>query len=270
MVAGNKTRIRRRKYRRQSRYRKRGGGADKLKVAILFYGRISSYEHSLEYINSIYKNPRFTAVVFCSLNLKNMSPYIKNFCKEFNVTDEQINIEPTQLPESYMEDPHNKTVCTPSYTNCFNNYSTYYHQNKAFKLMEEYQKRHNMLFDIVIIFRADMNSKNAPNVFPIAETIAPNTIYIAKPIGVMKLDCQEAYKNQGNNFYSNGLSTLSAYGNNEAMKKYTSLIEHKDTHQDHPEIMLFKHVNRMGLAVQRFDHDIVLNPGRKNSHYLSE
>lgn len=274
MASAKKTRKHRNRNRRKSRYRKRGGGADTKKLAILFYGRISSYEHSLEYINSVYKNPRFTSVVFCSLNLKNKSEYITNFCKEFSITDEQINIEPTPYPESYDKDPHNKVFCATD-TNCVNTYSTYYHQNKAFKLMEKYQKHHNMVFDIVLMFRADTNARDAPNVFPIGDTIAPNTVYIPKPIGAAEIGPggvtrEEFEVHRGSNCYSDGLTTLAAYGNMEAMKKYASLVEHIKTELNHPERMLFKHLQDMEVNVERFGHEITLNPERRDTKYPTE
>lgn len=274
MGATKRVRKRRYKPRRRSRYRKRGGAVGTKHLAILFYGRISSYEHSLEYINSIYKNPRFNCVVFCSLNLKNKSQYITDFCKEFNIADEQINIEPTEYPAAYKDNVHNKTFCeTP--TSCINTYSMYYHQHKAFKLMEGYEKRHSTAFDIVVMFRPDMNAKDAPNVFPIEETIAPNTIYVPRPVGATEigpngLTPEECEEQHGSDFYRNGLTTLAAYGNKEAMKKYTSLIEQGNPELDHPEVLLFEHVEKMGLKLHRFDHNIVLNPERKDAKYPTE
>lgn len=274
MVAIKKTRKHRNKHRRKSRYRKRGGGTHTKNLAILFYGRISSYEHSLEYINSIYKNPRFKCVVFCSLNLKNKSQYVKDFCREFKITDEQINIEPTRFPAAYKDNLHNITFCERP-TSCLNTYSMYYHQNKAFRLMEKYEKHHSTAFDVVVMFRPDMNAKDAPNVFPIEDTIAPNTIYVPRPIGATEigpngLTPEECEKQHGSDFYSNGLTTLAAYGNSESMKKYSSLIEQGNTELDHPEVLLFEHVQNMDLKLHRFDHNIAINPERKDTKYPTE
>lgn len=269
MGVANKTK----KHRHGSRSKTRR--ANLQEVAILFYGRVSSYEHSLEYINSIYKNPRFKCVVFCSLNLKEKSPYIAKFCKEFDIADEQINIEPTELPALYTEDKTSKTYCDREHTNCYNVYSMFYHQGKAFKLMETYEKRHKMDFDTVVVLRADMNAKKKPNAFPILNTIRPNTIYIPKAskstyINSNGLSSNGLAKEHASNYYKSGITTLAAYGDTKAMKKYTSLIQHLNSALGDPETMLFKHLKDMGLSIKRFTHSINLNPERNNSKYPSE
>jgi hypothetical protein len=250
----------------------KGGG--KKRVALLFWGRISSYEHSLEYIKSIYNNPDFTCVVFCSLNMSKKNKYVNGFCKEFDIKDEQINIEPTRVPESYGKNPKNKELChggerIASIRDgiCYNTYSLFYHQNKAFNLMEAYSDNHSMNFDIVVVFRADMNAENEPNVFPITRRIEANTVYIPKKsYGMNDIGDNGRAIKHASNYYDNGITTLAAYGDFESMKKYCSLVEKNIDVFDNPEIMLLDHLKDMELDIRRFTHDIRLNPERFDNY----
>jgi len=257
---------------RRTRRNMKGGG--KKRVALLFWGRISSYEHSLEYIKSIYNNPDFTCVVFCSLNMSKKNKYVNGFCKEFDIKDEQINIEPTRVPESYGKNPKNKELChggerIASIRDgiCYNTYSLFYHQNKAFNLMEAYSDNHSMNFDIVVVFRADMNAENEPNVFPITRRIEANTVYIPKKsYGMNDIGDNGRAIKHASNYYDNGITTLAAYGDFESMKKYCSLVEKNIDVFDNPEIMLLDHLKDMELDIRRFTHDIRLNPERFDNY----
>ena len=257
---------------RRTRRNMKGGG--KKNVALLFSGRILSYEHSLEYIKSIYDNPDFTCAVFCSLNMSKKNKYVNDFCKKFHIKDEQINIESTLVPDSYGNNPKNKELChggesLGSITGgiCYTTYSSFYHQNRAFKLMEKYSGKHKMNFDIVVIFRADMNAENEPNVFPIMRSIQANTVYIPKKSDGMDDigDNGRAIKH-ASNYYDNGITTLAAYGDFESMKKYCSLVEKNIDVFDNPEIMLLDHLKDMELDIRRFTHDIRLNPERFDNY----
>ena len=157
------------KKRRLSSFKKHRGG-NKKNIALIFYGRVSSYESSIEYLNSIFRNPAFNCKVFCSLNLKKTNNYIKELCNIFEIGDEQINIEPTVLAQNYID--MNKELCKDISYSCYSSYSSFYHQNKAFNLVEQYKNKNNINFEVVIVLRADLNpSNNAPKVFLINDNI---------------------------------------------------------------------------------------------------
>ena len=247
----------------------RGGGEKN--VALILCGRVNSYEHSLEYLNSIFKNPNFNCKVFCSLNLPTTNQYIQDFCKTFEVGDEQFNIERIQIPQSYVN--MNEEFCyqTPvgdkpppaAYNGCYSTYSLYYNQNRAFNLVERYVNKYNMNFDVVILFRADINpSSNNPKVFPVNDIIKPNTVYIPRINSERTINSS---KNTSNCF-SHGITTLAAYGNFDTMKKYCSLINNI-TMVDSAEKMLLNHLKNMKINIERFVHEMTTNPERKDPKY---
>ena len=247
----------------------RGGG--KKNVALILYGRVNSYEHSLEYLNSIYRNPNFNCKVFCSLNLPKTNKYIQDFCKTFEVADEQLNIESIKIPQSYVDMNENFCGNTPvgdkappnKFDGCYSTYSMYYNQNRAFNLVETYMSKYNMNFDVVIVFRADMNpSNNNPKVFPVNDIIKANTVYIPRIDGERTINSSK----NTSNCYSHGITTLAAYGNFDTMKKYCSLIKNL-TMVDAPEKMLLSHLKEMKLDIERFVHEITNNPQRKDPKY---
>lgn len=236
-------------------------GGNKKNVALIFHGRVNSYEFSMEYLNSIFRNPKFNCKAFVSLNLEKTNDYIKEFCNIFEIGTEQLNIEATVLPQSYID--MNKELCGEGA--CYFSYSMFYHQNKAFDLLEQYKNKHNINFDIVIVLRADLNrSNNAPNIFLINDNIKTNTVYIPhkndldKPIN--------SKVNTSSNYYSDGITTLLAYGDFDTMKKYCSLIKNL-TSVTHAEIMLLNHIKNMNIHIERYTDELRVNPSRRNSKY---
>ena len=67
-------------------YRKMRGGTTPLKVAILFGGRVLGYENVKDNLSNIMNT--YNPTVFCSLNKKNKSEYIKEFCDFMKIDDE--------------------------------------------------------------------------------------------------------------------------------------------------------------------------------------
>jgi len=205
------------------------------------------------------------------LNLPKTNEYIQEFCKIFEVSDEQINIEPVKIPQSYVD--MNKDFClrTPvgdkapptEFDPCYSTYSMYYNQNKAFDLVETYMNKHSMNFDIAIVFRADLNpANNNSKVFPVNDIIKPNTVYIPRIDGESTIDLLKVTSN----WYPDGITTIAAYGNFDTMKKYCSLIKNTKI-VDAAEKMLLTHLKNMKLDIERFVHEILSNPQRKDAKY---
>jgi hypothetical protein len=141
----------------------------------------------------------------------------------------------------------------------------FYHQNKAFKLMEEYAAKHARSFDIVLVFRADINAEPPPNRFPIVDTVKANTVYIPHSGEPFSPGINSRAKRHVNDY--DGITTVAAYGNSDSMRKYCSLIEKKDSIINHPEVMLLTHLNSCGLNIERFTHNIKMNPERYDKKY---
>lgn len=232
-------------YRRKRRVkrsltRRHRGGAPK-NVALLFAGRIKAYEHN-EKLKAI--KDKFNATVFCSINKKNKSDYIKKFCETFDITDERLNLEHTVAPDwmkGYKKTPETLYDHT---------YSQYYNRFKAFELLEKYQKHHNMKFDCIIFMRVDMDSSLSPEL-EIGD-IKPNTLYVPETI-----------------YDWSGLNDQMAYGDFDTMKIYCDVVHNIKKmceEQDltfHAESMLKKHIENSGLHLERFRHFYRLHDKRK-------
>jgi hypothetical protein len=162
------------------------------KIAIIFSGRIKGYANVLPKLQKLID--MYNPVIFCSVNESVFTDEIEQFSKDLEVPKSQINVELTLLP-SWSEKCN---LMNP----VLNVYSMFYHQNKAFTLVEEYQKRKKMAFDCILYYRADMNSTDT------LELKMPlnNTVYLPNDRGY------------------GGFNDRMAYGDFHTMKIYCSLI----------------------------------------------
>lgn len=163
------------------------------KVAMIFSGRIKGYGNVVHRLQEIVK--MYNPVIFCSLNDTAFTDEIDRFCKDLNIPKSQLNIEQTMLPMWAGK----CSLVNP----VLNVYSMFYHENRAFKILEEYQKTNFMMFDCILYYRADMNSTDT------LQLMMPlkNTVYLPNDRGY------------------GGYNDRMAYGDYEAMKAYCSLID---------------------------------------------
>ena len=68
----------------------------KLKVAIIFPGRITAYEHCTG-LDDLYN--RYDCTAFCSLNKSNTNEYLNTFFRKYNIGSSQTHFEKTVYPE---------------------------------------------------------------------------------------------------------------------------------------------------------------------------
>lgn len=125
----------------------------------------------------------------------------------------------------------------------------FYHRYKVFELCKAYSQKHNIKFDYVLFFRADIQSSDTLELIP----LAPNTVYIP-----------EGYDFEG------GLNDLMAYGSMEVMEKYSNLVNNikkmciEQKLLFHPESFVRKHLENEAITVVRFPYSLELNPARKD------
>ena len=163
------------------------------KVAMIFSGRIKGYKHVLPRLQQIVNT--YNPVIFCSLNDSAYTDEIDQFCKDLNIPKSQVNIEPTVLPRWSDK----CRLVNP----VLHVYSMFYHQNRAFKLLEKYQEQKFMTFDCILYYRADMNSTDTLNLMvPLKKTV-----YLPNDRGY------------------GGYNDRMAYGDFDAMKAYCSLVD---------------------------------------------
>jgi hypothetical protein len=222
--------------------RKIRGGQQPLKVAILFSGRITAYDKVLNKLQDLKNN--YNPVCYCSLNEPEYNDYIDKFCKIFDITRDRVNLEPTPYPD-FLNNLHgNNPEFKPK-----NMYSMFYHQNKAFNMMEKDITNNNKQFDCIVYYRADIDSPDKL----ILEMPKPNTIYIPN----------------GHDY--GGINDRFAYGNFESMKKYCNLLNTITSAESisnigNPEQILKRYLNTKSLEIQRFKFDTCLNPYRSDKN----
>lgn len=209
-----------------------------MKIAIFFSGRIKGYEHTFPHLKSIID--KYNPVFFTSLNQESENEYTKTFCEKFNIKTDQINYEKTILPDSLKD--------VNSGSHVLNTYSMFYHNYKAFCLIEKYQTSHNIHFDVVVKYRAEINSSD---VLKFNET-ENDKLYIP------------------NGLDYGGTNDQIAYGNFDVMKKYCELgngnveklhLEKKTRY--HPETLLCHHIKSSNLSLIRPTFSYQLDGSRR-------
>ena len=228
-----------RRYRMRSRKitkRRRLGQQQPMKVAVIFVGRIKGYAPYLSKLLE-FKN-RYAPTYYCSLNRpadndeasKLFDEELDKFAKELGITRENMNLETTPFPD-FLKDVKNYKSWSPN-----NAYSMFYHENKAFSLIENDVVRNKRQYDCILYCRADMDSEDKL----VLEIPKPNVIYIPS----------------GEDF--DGINDKLAYGNFDSMKKYCSVIKDLTSSESMngmmPESILKRHLDAEKLEVVRIKY----------------
>lgn len=224
-----------------------------LKVAILFSGRIKGYKHVMDHLSDL--KQMYNPVFFCSLNKKGLSPYIQGFCKFLRIERPQLHLEPTVVPE-YV-----KKIVEHPYNRRYNVYSVLYHNKKVLELVEKYQIAHNMQFDVILLYRADL-FPDPGNMLNLVKPV-PNTVYI--PAGDESIIHPKKWPRKY------GINSMIAYGDYPSMEKYCSAVDNIATLSKesdvaiHHEGIIQYNIMYTGLKVKRFVYDTNLHPSRHNN-----
>ena len=208
------------------------------KIAIYFSGRIQNnrYNMNKEHLKKYEHN--YNVKYFISLNKNaNTQEFVDIFCKDFNINEDQVNIEEIEVPKEIKE---SKLRVRDRLDNM---YSMFYNNYKCMELINNYEKKNKYKFDIIIKYRSDINGKSN---IEIENEIDENTIYV--PLG--------------NDW--GGLNDQIAYGNVESMKKYSecylNFLEYAILNKEfHPEGLLSRNIKTKLLNVKRFKYEYNLN-----------
>lgn len=229
-----------------------------LRVALFFSGRITAYEH-VTALDDLYK--KYNCTSFCSLNKTATNPYLDTFFNKYKMGPSQIRFEKTVFPD-WLQSIEKHPWAYPT-----NVYSTLYHNKKAFELIEPYMKANNVNFDIVMLFRADIDSKK-PIIFvkPV-----PKTVYIPEekngghPKGFL-----ESVKMTAEDY---GVNSTLAYGSYKSMMVYATIVDRMQEMYNnhkiviHHERLIKKGLELYGIHIKLVKYDYTLHPRRHNSHY---
>lgn len=227
----------RRRIRRSRKIMKRlrGGNKQPLKVAILFAGRVKSYENALQTLMAV-KN-EYNPTYYCSINQAEYDDYLKKFCETLGIPRENVIVEPTPTP-NFLNHVKDYKSNDPK-----NAYSMFYHENNAFGMIER-DVLNGTHFDCIMYTRADIDTNDHLHI----EMPKDNTIYIPY------------IQNFG------GLNDRLAYGNFNAMKKYCNLIKSISAPGKmdgmNPESILKKYVEEQKLEITRINYVTTLTNDR--------
>jgi hypothetical protein len=212
-----------------------------MKIAVYFSGRITAYDHTIEHILKMKKENNIT--FFCSLNLDKITMFEQKFFDLLEITEQQYCIQPTPSLPNWVKEclPYTNRGCRPN-----NVYSQIFHNQQCWNLIQKFQEKNNMLFDVVCKYRADIVCSEPFSFVPVEE----NTIYI--PEG----------------FDYEALNDQIAYGNIDVMKVYSTLFERfehicsKRQCIYHPETLVKFNIESNNISVQRFHFTYTLDSRR--------
>jgi hypothetical protein len=220
----------------------------------LIAGRIRGYENVKDNLGIIMN--KYNPTVFCSLNKKNKSDYIKGFCDFMKIDDERLNLEPTPpVPEWYktIELKHHG-YNAPVRLDHINIgiHSQFYQAKKTFELLEKYQEKHNIKFDCIVHFRADVVSSD---VLPLSKP-KENTIY--------------SPTFEGSHHDGGGITFGIFYGDFTVTKYACNILDSlKDLTEVHkvpfgvPETAFKKYLDNKNINIERFPYHFDLHPSRQ-------
>lgn len=215
-----------------------------MRIAMYFSGRINGYENCYKKLLE-FKNAN-DVVFFCSLNYDALNEYHKAFMQELGISDSQLHYEAVSCPDwihsfsSYGRNVQREYM-----------YSHFYNNHKCFQLIEEYEKEHNIQFDCIVKYRADIESDT---VFEVKSVLDDNTVYVPSE------------------YDHSGLNDQIAYGKRDVMRIYSSLINNiqqfctNDDTPYHPETLVLKNMEYHSIRIERFPFEYTLNINRYVSH----
>lgn len=218
-----------------------------VKIAVLLTGRLHPKKFDKDNINKNINTIKLIGddiTIFCSLNKSiEISEYTHKFREDFNITDEQINIEDTQEPSELYKYPK-----APA-SNYHRVYSMFYHNKRAFELLEKYKTKYNIEFSVIIKFRGDLKSNS---VISLNNILDNSSVYIP------------------NGFDYGGINDQIAYGNFDIMKNYCELgngnVEKLHLEKNiryHPETLLFHHLKSYNISITRPNFSYNLDGSRR-------
>ena len=207
-----------------------------MKIALYISGRSKLYNKWLS--KQLKNNSHHEIDVFCSLNEE------QNEEIETLLNPVKINWERYTLLERWSNITHKHESTKPQ-----NMCSMYFHNKKAFELIEKHMLDNNIKYDLIVKFRPDIMSEYFPE-FSSAEN-------------------NEVYTPSEHVFGWPGINDMIAFGNFEAMKVYSNMYDYIGEYISknvlfHPETMLRYHLDNKGITIKNFNYKYDLDKERFN------
>lgn len=208
------------------------------RIALYFAGRVKTYEDQLDELRRL--QDEYDIDCFCSINGER-DEFHEQFIHDMHIVRTFFENHETKYDRSWERTFHR--LPTQNDRDAYKLSSSLYNNKKCIELIEEYQKQHNFVYDIVIKYRADIISQE---MLPIPEWIVQDRMYI--PEG------------HDWHFYNQlGINDHIAFASFDLMKIYSDVFssvatycgqEHR--HGYHPESLLWYHLQQNNVKVIRF------------------
>lgn len=214
------------------------------RVAILFCGRVKTWQHCFDRFNNHILRPLHDAGYvydgFLSHTSEELDEDTKQFIEKYNIVSYA----------SVIPDISGITIPLDLNKNSKRlSFIMYYHWKNTFHLAEVYANTHNIRYDLVIYMRADQHFSSD---LIIPDSINESIIYIP----------------HGNDW--TGLNDQFAMGSFKQMKQFTSIYDNLDYIYSktnigfHTETYVKLHTELQNIHIQRFSLDYVLHNGRQD------
>lgn len=204
-----------------------------MKIALYIAGRSKCYD---KWLITQLNNTSYNIDIFASLN----EDYNEKFIKDINPL--KYNFEKYILPDKYTNVTFSHESTKPQ-----NMCSMFYHNKKAFELIEAYSIDNNINYDIIIKFRPDFMVDNLPL--------------------ICKIDTNSVYTPNHSIFGWPGINDMMAFGDYNSMKIYSNCYDYIDTYINnnirfHPETILRHHLDTNLININEIDYQYSLDPDR--------
>lgn len=210
-----------------------------MRIAVLLSGRIVNpeYEYTLKQFDNMFKNQQITYFISINSNVHD-AKFTEQFARDLYIDSECINIEKTEEPQEIYR--YRKKL----ETNYHNTYSMFYHNKKCFEMLERYEAKYEVSFDIILKYRTDIQYLDDDKIT--FDNIEGNTIYIP---------CS---------YDHGGINDQIAYGDKESMRYYCCCVENiinmcRSEIMFHPETLLKEHL-KSNVKVNRFQVSYKIMP----------
>jgi len=200
-----------------------------MKIAIIFTGRINIHQTQYNnFIENVVQDNEFD--LFVSYNKTNKTELVDMFINLYKPKIITMNTENYFDVTNYTKHPE---------TNKHSVMSMYLSRSNILETLNNYQKKYNCNWDLIISMRADLNFINKINYNEIIQEINNNKL------------CIPACADFG------GLNDQIAFGNIHTMQGYLSVYNSLKSYLDsnvvlHPETLLSYHIKHLNIPVSRF------------------
>lgn len=224
-----------------------------LNIAVYFSGRVFNSDF-FKTIESLTYNDIYTIKFFASINenKEDIDSCSDLFLKEIDaiVNYEKLDINISEPYLMFRKRPE---------SNIYNTISMFYHNKKAFELIEKYQTDNNIIFNFIVKYRGDIITDD--NIISVINKTIIDNKYI--------IELNKLYLPSYSMAVAGNYNDQFCFGDYKSMKYYAECVDKiyeylsKDKVIINPEIILTHHIKKnKDMSLCFFDFNYTLSPSR--------